>query len=209
MFDQFFQASDVNTLKCINQTFITLIPKKSHAEKVQDFRSISLLNSSYKIISKCLASRLCPILNDLLDESQCAFLPGKSISDYFLVAQETLHFMNSSHSPGLLLKLDFEKAFDNVNWEFLLNSLAGLGCDNIWVNWIKMCISLARFTVLVNGSPRGFFGASNGLRQGDPLSPLLFIVAAHVLHRMLALGVYNNLITGIQFPNGGPQVLNI
>ena len=72
-----------------------------------------------------------------------------------------------------------------------------------------MCISSARFFVLVNGSPRGFFGASNGLRQGDPLSPLLFIVAAHVLNRMLALGVSNNLISGIQFPNGGPQVLNI
>ena len=80
------------------------------------------------------------------------------------MAQETLHFMNSSHSPGLLLKLDFEKAFDNVNWEFLLNSLARLGCDNTWINWIKMCISSARFSVLVNDSPRDFFGASNGLR---------------------------------------------
>ena len=105
--------------------------------------------------------------------------------------------MNSSHSPGLLLKLDFEKAIDNVNWEFLLKSLAGLGCNNTWVNWIKMCISSARFSVLVNGSNRGFSGTSNGLRQGDSLSPLLFIVAAHVLNRMLALGVSNNLINGI------------
>ena len=72
-----------------------------------------------------------------------------------------------------------------------------------------MCISSARFSVLINGSPRDFFGASNGLRQGDPLSPLLFIVAAHVLNRILVLGVSNNLINGIQFPNGGPQVLNI
>ena len=72
-----------------------------------------------------------------------------------------------------------------------------------------MCISSTRFSVLVNGSPKGFFGASNGLSQGDSLSPLLFIVAAHVLNRMLALGVSNNIIYGIQFPNGGPQVLNI
>ena len=115
MFDKFFQTSDINTLKCINQTFLTLIPKKSHVERVQDFRPISLLNSSYKIISKCLANRLSPILNELLDESQSAVLPGGSISDCFLVAQETLHFMNASHSPGLLLKLDFEKAFNNVN----------------------------------------------------------------------------------------------
>ena len=67
----------------------------------------------------------------------------------------------------------------------------------------------ARFSILVNGSPRGFFGASNGLRQGDHLSPLLFIVATHVLNRILALGVSNNLINDIQFPNGGPHVLNI
>ena len=72
-----------------------------------------------------------------------------------------------------------------------------------------MCISSARFSIPVNGSPRGFFGASNCLRHGDPISPLLFIVAAHVLNRMLALGVSNNLIKGIQFPHGGPQVLNI
>ena len=111
--------------------------------------------------------------------------------------------------PKLALKAYFEKAFDNVNWEFLLNSLGGLGCDNTWVNWIKMCISSTRFSVLVNGSPKGFFGFSNRLRQGDPVSPLLFVVAAYVLNRMLALGVDNHLISGIQFHNGGPQVLNI
>ena len=129
MFEQFYQAEDVNTLKNLNQTFITLIPKKAQAEKIQDFRPISLLNSSYKIISKYLATRFNPILNDILDESQCAFLLGCSISDCFIVAQETLHFMKSSQSPGLMLKLDFEKAFDNVNWDFLINALIGLGCD--------------------------------------------------------------------------------
>ena len=116
--------------------------------------------------------------------------------------------MNSSQSPGPMLKLDFEKAFDNVNWDFLINALIGLGCDIKWVNWIKMCISSTRFSILVN-SPRGFFEASNGLRQGDPLSPLLFIVATHVLNKMLALDVNNSLIKGIQFPHGEPHVLNI
>ena len=69
MFEQFYLSEDVNSLKSINQTFITLIPKKAQAEKVQDFRSISLLNSSYKIITKCLATRFSPILNNILDDS--------------------------------------------------------------------------------------------------------------------------------------------
>ena len=70
-----------------------------------------------------------------------------------------------------------------------------------------MCINSARFSILVNDSPKDFFGASNDLKQGDPISPLLFIVATHVLNRMLALGVFNNLLNGIQFPNGGLMFL--
>ena len=112
MFEIFHQAKDINTLKSVNQSFITLIPKKAQAKRIQDF---SLLNSSYKIISKCLAIRFCPNLNNILDEYQCVFLPRRNISDCFLVAQETLHLMNSSQSLALMLKLDFEKAFDNVN----------------------------------------------------------------------------------------------
>ena len=72
-----------------------------------------------------------------------------------------------------------------------------------------MCVTSAKFSILVNGSPKGFFGATNGLRQGDPLSPLLFIVATHILNRMLVLGKQNNLIEGIQFPHSGPEVLNM
>ena len=74
LFQFFHQSEDIKVLKYINQTFVTLIPKKIKTEKIQDYRPISLLNSSYKIISKCLASRLNPILNTLLDDSQSAFL---------------------------------------------------------------------------------------------------------------------------------------
>ena len=72
-----------------------------------------------------------------------------------------------------------------------------------------MCISTAKFSILINWSPNGYFGASKGLRQGDPLSPLLFIVVTHILNRMLALAVENQLIAGIQYPNNGPNVTNI
>ena len=76
--------------------------------------------------------------------------------------------MPTSHTPGLMLKLDFEKAFDNVDWNFLLNTLKGLGCGKKWIDWIRMYATTTKFSILVNGSPKGSFGATNGLRQGDP-----------------------------------------
>ena len=85
MFDIFHQSNDINTLRCINQTFITLILKKSKAEKIQDYRPISLLNSSYKIISKCLAARFYPMLNSILNDSQSVFLLGRNSSPYAYV----------------------------------------------------------------------------------------------------------------------------
>ena len=117
------------------------------------------MNSSYKIISKCLAARLSLILNALLDDSHCTFLPGRSIGDCYLVAQETLHLLHASKTTSLLLKLDFEKTFDNVNWDFLISFLRGLGCGEKWIQWIRMCISTAKFSILINGSSKGYFGA--------------------------------------------------
>ena len=117
--------------------------------------------------------------------------------------------MHTSQVPGLMLKLDFEKAFNNINWDFLINTLKGLGCGDKLIAWIRMCITSAKFSVLVNDSPKGFFGSSNGLRHGDPLSPLLFIVATLILNRMLALEKQNNLIKGVQYPHSGPKILKI
>ena len=108
-----------------------------------------------------------------------------------------------------MIKLDFEKVFDNVNWNFLINALAGFGFSSKWISWIKICIHSTKFFILINGTPKGYFGASNGLKQGDPLCPLLFISVTHILNRMLYLGKENHLIKGILFPHNGPNVLNI
>ena len=108
---------------------------------------------------------LSPILNTLLNDSQNAFLPGRNINDCFIVAQETLHFLHSANKHGVMIKLDFEKTFNNVKWEFLLDSLKGLRFGNKWITWINMCICSAKFSILVNGSPKGYFGASNDLRE--------------------------------------------
>ena len=169
MFDHFYISNDIDILRSINQTFIALIPKKTNTEKIQDYRPINLLNSSsYKIISKCLAARLSPILNALLNDSQCAFLPGHSISDCYLVAQETLHLLHASKIYGLLLKLDFEKVFDNINWEFIISSLRGLGYGDKCIQWIRMCFSTAKFSVLIIGLQKVILGSQMVLDKEIP-----------------------------------------
>ena len=96
----------------------------------------------------------------------------------------------------MVCKLDIEKAYDHINWEALFYLLDWMGFGLKWRGWIKACVTFVRFSVLVNGSPEGFFGSSRGLRQGDPLSPLLFLLIMEVLSRILKKTKENNLIRG-------------
>ena len=86
---------------------------------------------------------------------------------------------------GVIYKLDVEKAYDNVNWEALLKLLKKMGFRETWCSWIRTCITTVQFSVLFNGSPTDFFGSSRGLRQGEPLSPLLFLVMMEVFSKMV------------------------
>uniref|UniRef100_A0A2N9EUU7 Reverse transcriptase domain-containing protein n=1 Tax=Fagus sylvatica TaxID=28930 RepID=A0A2N9EUU7_FAGSY len=198
-----------NFVKSLNVTFLALIPKKPGAQECKDFRPISLVTGMYKIIAKVLANRLSGVLPKLISASQNAFVGGRQILDSVLVANESLDSRLKSGFPGVLCKLDIEKAYDHVNWNFLLYMLRRCGFSERWRQWIYSCISTVRFSVLVNGSAHGFFSTSRGLRQGDPLSPMLFIIVMEALSRMLERAVAGGYISGFSVGNSTGVELSI
>jgi hypothetical protein len=184
----------------INSTFIALIPKLDEPQTFDDFRPISLCNCLYKIVAKIIARRLNPILSGSISQEKFGFLEGHQIHEAIGVAQEGLHSLKTSRSRGAILKIDLSKAFDRVNWSYLRLLLTHLGFEVPFIKWVMACITWVSFAVLINGVASPFFQSECGLRQGFPLSPLLFLLVAEGLSRALGQAVSSGTFKEFQLP---------
>jgi len=181
-------------LKEFNHTFIALIPKVENPETANQFRPISLCNTFYKIVAKILVNCLRPLLERIIHPVQSAFVSQRAIQDNILLAHEVINKFHHlrSRKGYVAIKLDMEKAYDRIEWDFLLQCLTHMGFHPIWINWIRECITSVSYSILVNNEPSGYFKPTRGLRQGDPLSPYLFLICMDVLAKRLALRAQNS-----------------
>lgn len=196
-------------LKKWNETSIVLIPKVKSPESLSNYRPISLTNFSYKIISKIMVNRLKPIINNIISPAQSAFVSGRLIQDNLIVAHEIFSYLKRKRGGkwfGGALKLDMNKAYGRVDWAFLKAVLFKFGFNAHWCNLIYKCVSSCSMSVLVNGNQLPPFNPGKGLRQGDPLSPYLFIVVSDCLSILIDKAISDGSFTGIKLPNNGPHV---
>ncbi|KAL0404652.1 UNVERIFIED_CONTAM: putative mitochondrial protein [Sesamum radiatum] len=176
------------------------------------FRPISLCNITYKPASKAIANRLKPFLTLVVSETQSAFLLGRLITDNVLVAYEINHYLAYKYwgSTGhAALKLDLSKAYDRMEWSFLERVLIRLGFHSSFVSLICTCVNTVSYSVLLSGQKFGYFHAQRGLRQGDPLSPYLFLFCAEVLSNLVSKMEAAGELKGVAVSRGGPRISHL
>ncbi|XP_071727978.1 uncharacterized protein [Rutidosis leptorrhynchoides] len=195
---EILEAEKGEISKGCNASFVTLIPKKVNPEGLGDFCPINLIESYYKIVSKILSNRLRKVIPAIVGPEQCAFLKGRYILDGFVIANETIDFLKVNRKKGIIFKVNFEKSFDSINWCFRLEVMKSVGFGDKCRKWILSWLTSASISILINGSPSHEFSIGRGVRQGDQLSPFLFILAAEGLNILTKVATDKGMFKGVE-----------
>ncbi|XP_027181659.1 uncharacterized protein LOC113780035 [Coffea eugenioides] len=206
----FFHSSHMP--KSWNHTVISLIPKTQNPTNLKSYRPISLCNVVYKVISKILANRLKEVLSYCISKNQAAFIPGRQILDNVILSHEYLHYMKNKkqgQSGFMAVKLDMSKAYDRVEWKFLDSIMAKMGFGMVWRQWIWSCLTSVTYSFNINGEPKEFVIPERGIRQGDPLSPYLFLLCSEGFSNLLKQAEGNKRISGMKISRNGPSITHL
>jgi hypothetical protein len=194
MFDQFHGNACLP--KGLLSYFIALVPKVGRPSSLGEFRPISLLGCLYKIIAKVLAGRLVKVMDSVVATTQSTFVKGMNLVDGVMVVNEVIDLAKKTGMAFLVLKVDFEKAYDSVDWGFLEYMLRRFGFVEKWIAWIIACVFPGNLSVLVNGSPTSKLNIQRGLKQGDTLAPFLFLLVVEGFGGLMWSVVEKNLFKG-------------
>jgi hypothetical protein len=193
----------------LNYGTIILLPKKENAIQIEQYRPICLLNVSFKVFTKVGTNRVSKIAENVVQPTQTAFMPGRHILEGVVILHETIHELHRKNLDGVLFKIDFEKAYDKINWSFLQQALRMKGFDPTWCNWIEDSTRKGSVGIRVNNDIGHYFQNQKGLRQGDPLSPILFNIVADMLAILIARAKEDGQVAGLipHLVEGGLSIL--
>jgi hypothetical protein len=189
--------------------FITLILKVPNPHSIFEFRPISLLGNLYKIVAKMLATRLGTVMDKIISKNQSAFIKGRLLVDGVLMVNEVVDLAKTAKQKCMIFKVDFEKAYDSVNWKFLVYMLKKFEFAEKWIRWVEACVCARNLSVLVNGSPTREVKIERGLKQGDPLAPFLFLLVVEGLSLLMSRAVSLGYFKPFDIKNSGIVVSHL
>lgn len=195
----------------MNVTIITLIPKQSNIQHLSQMRPISLCTTIYKVLAKLIVMQLKPMLPKIIHPNQTSFVPGRNISDNIIIAQELLHRyqLATGRTTYFAWKIDLSKAYDRLRWEFIDAVIQDIGTPNNLKNLIMQCITQVRYRIMVNGALSDVVVPTCGIRQGDPLSPYIFVLCMDKLSRLIDDLVARKLWRSPKAARSGPSISHL